>query len=218
MLPRSATADDSTEATVISDAHFGEVLFYFYQEDYFPAIVRLLAAQKQSQLENHGDESELLLGGMYLSYGHHLRAAEIFERLLADGVEQEIRNRTWFFLAKIWHQRGYLAESQLALDKIDTELPEPLEAERHMLQAQLLIMTGLSMRLPFLRHLGSVVLIAPVSGVLFEEIPLRGSFEAFGRSWQRATPTALLTAGLLYLDRGLIRRARAPDWYFQICF
>ena len=139
MLPRSAAADDSTEATVISDAHFGEVLFYFYQEDYFPAIVRLLAAQKQSQLENHGDESELLLGGLYLSYGHHLRAAEIFERLLADGVEQEIRNRTWFFLAKIWHQRGYLAESQLALDKIDTELPEPLEAERHMLQAQLLI-------------------------------------------------------------------------------
>ena len=139
MLPRSAAADDRTEATVVRDAHFGEVLFYFYQEDCFPAIVRLLAAQKQSQLENHGDESELLLGGLYLSYGHHLRAAEIFERLLADSVGQEIRNRTWFFLAKIWHQRGYLAESQLALDKIDTELPEPLEAERHMLQAQLLI-------------------------------------------------------------------------------
>ena len=139
MLPQPAAADDKTTATVVRDAQFGEVLFYFYQEEYFPAIVRLLAAQKQSQLENHSDESELLLGGLYLSYGHHLRAAEIFERLLADGVEQEIRNRTWFFLAKIWHQRGYLAESQLALDKIDTELPEPLEAERHMLQAQLLI-------------------------------------------------------------------------------
>ena len=35
--------------------------------------------------------------------------AEIFERLLADNVEPEIRDRTWFFLAKIWHQRGYLA-------------------------------------------------------------------------------------------------------------
>ncbi len=139
MLPRPSAADDKTEPTVVMDAHFGEVLFYFYQEDYFPAIVRLLAAQKQTQLENHGDESELLLGGMFLSYGHHLKAAEIFERLLADSVEQDIRNRTWFFLAKIWHQRGYLAESQDALNKIDTELPEPLEAERYMLQAQLLI-------------------------------------------------------------------------------
>ncbi len=139
MLSQPLAADDKSGPTIVKDAHFGEVLFYFYQEDYFPAIVRLLAANKQSQLENHVDESELLLGGLFLSYGHHLRAAEIFERLLADSVEQDVRDRTWFFLAKVWYQRGYLVESQHALDKIETELPEPLEAERYMLQAQLLI-------------------------------------------------------------------------------
>lgn len=139
LLPQAWAADDKSEPTLIKDAHFGEVLFYFYQEDYFPAIVRLLAAQKQTQLENHIDESELLLGGLFLSYGHHLRAAEIFERLLAENVDQEIRDRTWFFLAKIWHQRGYLDESQRALDKIESEMPEPFGAERYMLQAQLLI-------------------------------------------------------------------------------
>ncbi len=132
-----SAADDKPEPTVVKDAHYGEVLFYFYQEEYFPAIVRLLAAQKQTQLENHIDESELLLGGLYLSYGHHQRAAEIFERLLAGNVEPEIRDRTWFFLAKIWHQRGYLPEAQKALDSIENELPKLLEAERHMLQAQL---------------------------------------------------------------------------------
>ncbi len=138
-LPPSTVeaADDRPAPTVVKDAHYGEVLFYFYQEEYFPAIVRLLAGQKKTQLENHLDESELLLGGLYLSYGHHMRAAEIFERLLADNVEQEIRDRTWFFLAKIWHQRGYLSEAQGALDNISEELPERLEAERHMLQAQL---------------------------------------------------------------------------------
>ena len=139
LLSQAWAADDKSEPTLIKDAHFGEVLFYFYQEDYFPAIVRLLAAQKQTQLENHIDESELLLGGLFLSYGHHLRAAEIFERLLAENVDQEIRDRTWFFLAKIWHQRGYLDESQRALDKIESEMPEPFGAERYMLQAQLLI-------------------------------------------------------------------------------
>ena len=139
MLSQPLAADDKSGLTIVKDAHFGEVLFYFYQEDYFPAIVRLLAANKQTQLENHIDESELLLGGLYLSYGHHLQAAEIFERLLVDSVDQDIRDRTWFFLAKVWYQRGYLAESQHALDKIETELPKPLEAERTMLQAQLLI-------------------------------------------------------------------------------
>ena len=140
LLPYQSRADGKkSEPTVVRDAHYGEVLFYFYQGEYFPAIVRLLAAQQRSQLESHAEESELLLGGLYLSYGHHLYAAEIFERLLADNVEPEIRDRTWFFLAKIWHQRGYLAESQGALNNIQTRLPKVLEAERHMLQAQILI-------------------------------------------------------------------------------
>jgi len=138
----SAYAKEQREPTVVKDADFGEVLYYFYQEDYFPAIVRLLAAREQSRLENHDSESELLLGGLYLSYGHHLRAAEIFERLLADNVDPEIRDRTWFFLAKIWQQRGYMTESQNALDNIQGELPKGMESERYMMQAQLLIERG----------------------------------------------------------------------------
>lgn len=142
VLCSSALAKDKPELTVVKDADFGEVLFYFYQEDYFPAIVRLLAAQKQSRMPNHEAESDLLLGGLYLSYGHHLRAAEIFERLLADNVKPDVRDRTWFFLAKIWQQRGYVAESQFALDNIQGELPKGMESERHMMQAQLLIKRG----------------------------------------------------------------------------
>ncbi len=125
-LHQSHAAGGDPEPTVVKDVHYGEVLFYFYQGKYFPAIVRLLAAQQQSQLENHSDEAELLLGGLYLSYGHHLYAAEIFERLLANNVDPEIRDRTWFFLAKIWHQRGYLTESQHALNNIQSDLPDAL--------------------------------------------------------------------------------------------
>ena len=140
LLPQQTqAASEKSEGTVVKDAQYGEVLFYFYQGEYFPAIVRLLAAQEKNQLENHVNESELLLGGLYLSYGHHLYAAEIFERLLADNVEPEIRDRTWFFLSKIWHQRGYLTESQDALNNIQGELPKVLESERQMLQAQILI-------------------------------------------------------------------------------
>jgi len=137
--PTTTRAADDSEPIVVKDAHYGEVLFYFYQEDYFPAIVRTLAAQSQSSLDNHIDESELLLGGMYLSYGHHLEAARIFERLLANNVNPEVRDRTWFFLAKIWKQRGYLQQSQQALDRIQGELPKNLQREALMLRAQILI-------------------------------------------------------------------------------
>ena len=142
-MPNSqALAQDGPDPIVVKDPHYGEVLFYFYQEDYFPAIVRLLAAREQDQLEQHAQESELLLGGLYLSYGHHLEAADIFARLLADNVAPDIRDRTWFFLAKIWHQRGYLSESQLALDKLSDDLPDNLRREARMLQAQVFIDTG----------------------------------------------------------------------------
>jgi tetratricopeptide (TPR) repeat protein len=133
---------DGPAPIVVKEPHYGEILYYFYQEDYFPAIVRLLAAQAQGELEHHAAQAELLKGGLYLSYGHHLEAAEIFERLLAGNANPEIRDRTWFFLAKIWRQRGYLDKAQRALDSIEGELPEHIGREATMLQAQLLIDGG----------------------------------------------------------------------------
>ena len=141
-LSPAARGEGVGQPAVVKDAHYGEILFYFYQEEYFPAIVRLLAAKQRSQLENHDDEADLLLGGLYLSYGHHLRAAEIFERLLAGNTAPEVRDRTWFFLAKIWYQRGYLDESLGALGNIEGILPDALAAEHRMLRAQILIDSG----------------------------------------------------------------------------
>lgn len=135
-------AKDGPDPIVVKDPLYGEVLFYFYQEDYFRAIVRLLAAQEQSRLDEHAEQAELLLGGLYLSYGHHLEAAKIFERLLADNVNPEIRDRTWFFLAKIWLQRGYLDESQKALTNLSTNLPENMWREAQMLQSRIYIDSG----------------------------------------------------------------------------
>ena len=140
VLATVQAATDDKHTIVVKDPYYGEVLFYFYQEEYFPAIVRLLAAEKQARVEQHADEAELLRGGLYLSYGNHLEAAAIFERLLASNVSPEVRDRTWFFLAKIWYQRGYFDESQQALDKIKA-LPQNLRREATMLQAQILIDT-----------------------------------------------------------------------------
>jgi tetratricopeptide (TPR) repeat protein len=135
-------AQDGPDPIVVKDPHYGEVLFFFYQEDYFPAIVRLLASQSQSLLSDHADQAELLLGGLLLSYGHHLEAASIFERLLADNVDTEIRDRTWFFLAKIWLQRGYIDNAQTALSNLSEDLPDNLWREAQMLQSQLFINSG----------------------------------------------------------------------------
>jgi tetratricopeptide (TPR) repeat protein len=140
--PLVSAASSDREPIVVSEPHYGEVLYYFYQDDYFPAIVRLLAAQEQEQVIEHGEQAEVLLGGLFLSYGQHLEAAEIFERLLAGNSDPDTRNRTWFFLAKIWYQRGYLEKSRSALANIEGDLPDSLQREALMLNAQILIDAG----------------------------------------------------------------------------
>ncbi len=137
-----AEARKKSSPTVVQDLQYGEVLFYFYQGDYFNALIRLLAARSRDQLPNHDQEAELLLGGLYLSYGQHRLAGEIFERLLAESVEPQLRDRAWFFLAKVWYQRGYLSDAEVALGRIQERLEKPFETERKMLRAQILMDQG----------------------------------------------------------------------------
>jgi tetratricopeptide (TPR) repeat protein len=127
---------------VVQDLAYGEVLFEFLQEDYFNALTRLLAARERNEIPHHAAESELMLGGLYLSYGEHRLAGEIFERVLAESVDPALHDRAWFFLAKIWYQRGYLAEAEAALARITAELPEDFEPQRHMLSAQVFMDQG----------------------------------------------------------------------------
>ena len=128
-----------TESREIKDPYYGEVLFYFYQQQYFSAITHLLTSQHFQRINHHRDEAELLLGGMYLSYGLHCEAGEIFQRLIDAGAPPPIRDRAWFYLAKIRYQRGYLTEAEDAVARIHDALPGELEEERQLLQAQLLM-------------------------------------------------------------------------------
>jgi tetratricopeptide (TPR) repeat protein len=136
-------ADENPDTvTGVRDLAYGEVLFYFFQDDYFSALTRLLAAQSRNELTHHATEAELLLGGLYLSYGQHRHAGEIFERLLEQSVDPDVHDRAWLFLAKIWYQRGYLDEAHTALARINSELDADLEPERQMLAARILMDKG----------------------------------------------------------------------------
>ena len=123
----------------VRDLQYGDVLFYFYQDDYFDAITRLLAARQLDRLPNTQGEAELLLGGLYLSLGEHVEAGRIFEKLLDSNASENVRNKAWFYLGKVWYQRGYLDESERALNKVSDKIQPRISAERYMLLAQLMM-------------------------------------------------------------------------------
>ena len=135
----SAAAPTVGTPQAVRDLHWGEVLFYFYQDDYLGALTRLDAAQSLNRVSHHPIEAELLKGGLYLSLGQHEEAGRIFKSLLNDNVPPEVRNRAWFYLAKVWYQRNYLTQADEALRSINGTLPGELEAERRLLHAQVLM-------------------------------------------------------------------------------
>lgn len=122
--------------TVIQDPSYGEVLFHFYQRDDFTALTHLLAARAEGRVSHHDMEAELLLGGLYLAYGQHREAGQIFARLLDRAPTAAVRDRAWFYLGKVRYQRGLYPEAVTAFQQVGEELPDGLAAERRLLLAQ----------------------------------------------------------------------------------
>ncbi len=100
-----------------------------------------MASQHFGRVSHHDEESEILRGGMLLSYGLTKESGQIFARLI-ESTSPKVRDRAWFFLAKIRYQRGYLPEAENALAQVENNLPEGLQEERILLQANLLMAHG----------------------------------------------------------------------------
>jgi hypothetical protein len=126
----------------VQDLAYGDVLFYFFQDDYFDSITRLLAARQLNRVPHTQEEAELLLGGLYLSLGEHVEAGRIFQALLDRNTSETVRNRAWFYLGKVWYQRGYLEESERALHEVSDKIDPRINAERYMLLAQVMLRQG----------------------------------------------------------------------------
>lgn len=135
-----AKGDPTDEkGVVVQDPHYGDALFHFYKGRYFTAVTTLMASQHFDRVAQHADEAEVLRGGLLLSYGLHKEAGEIFAALIEKGAPPSVRDRAWFFLAKIRYQRGFYAQAEEALGRIGDKLPKQFEEDRALLRANLLL-------------------------------------------------------------------------------
>lgn len=124
---------------VLAAPHYGDTLFHFYQDHTFTALTGLMVSQHFGRIAPHDDEAEVLRGGMLLAYGLHDEAGAVFARLIETNAKPAVRDRAWFFLAKVRHQRGLNELAAQSLARIEARLPGALEDERQLLQAQLLL-------------------------------------------------------------------------------
>ena len=141
-----ARADDMTRdlppPMQLRDLDYGDVLFYFFQDDYFEALVRLEVSRDFGRIPHHEAEAELLSGGLYLSLGLYDEAEKIFNRLLAGPVPQSVSDRAYFYLARSRYQRGFVDDAWRNLERIQGPLPGNLEPERRLLASNVLMAQG----------------------------------------------------------------------------
>lgn len=140
----SAHAEDlEHEWRITKDPFYGDALYHYTRQHYFSAITRLLAGKRLGRLGSHKEEAELLLGGMYLSYGMHNKATKTFDLLLdKKSVKQKIRDRARFYLGKIRYQRGYLDKAEKSLLSVGKALPDNLQEEHAVILSNILMSKG----------------------------------------------------------------------------
>lgn len=145
----------------VENARYGEVLFQFYQQEYFTAITHLLAARSQGRLGHDWFHAELLLGGLKLSYGLTDSAERIFKRLLAEQAPPDVRDHAWYYLAQLAFQKGRLDQAAHALAQISEKLPPEFAGRRQMLSALVHMQQG--------DFAGAVAVLDPWRGLPAEE-------------------------------------------------
>lgn len=128
---------DITKVEYVSNLAYGTSLFNFFQDKYFSAITDLLVAKHYNRLNTEDKNPELLLGGMYLSYGIPDKAAGIFTALLdqsGKSTSATVRDRALFHLGRHYYESGTLQPAESSLIEIGDSLNEDYDAERiHML-------------------------------------------------------------------------------------
>lgn len=134
--------DEPRLVNVVRDPHYGDTLFHFYQDHYFSSVTSLMVSQHFERMPQHADEAEVLRGGLLLSYGLHREAGQIFAQLIEKGAPPAVRDRAWYYLAKIRYQRGFLPDAEAALARIEGTLPGDLEDDRLLLASNLLMARG----------------------------------------------------------------------------
>jgi len=133
----SVFAEDEPEKKTVQDLPYGEILFHFYKQDYFTSLVNLLIAQETERVPHHVEDTELLSGGIYLSYGMPGKAEAIFKQLLTEETPASVRDRAWYYLAKIAYQRGDKQSALARLDKVTADLPDQLLGKDRLMRAMI---------------------------------------------------------------------------------
>ena len=135
----SATAAEKPK-TEVADLRYGVALYHYYQQDYIPAISELMVADARDGIHGHGNNPELIAGGLSLAFGMQNHAEQLFAHLLEDQNRPEnVRDAAWFYLGKLQYARADWAGAASSFSRVSDKFSPASLAEMRSLQINLQI-------------------------------------------------------------------------------
>ncbi|MEE4246776.1 MAG: tetratricopeptide repeat protein [Kangiellaceae bacterium] len=128
----------SSDAKIkLKELAFGELLYDYYQENYFAALTRLDVAEYRNEVVEHKQHLRLIRGVMYLSYGMLSSAEQLFVELLAQDIQGERLAQVRYYLAKTNYLNGRYQQAERFLNQALAYLPSELQDDAYLMQGQL---------------------------------------------------------------------------------
>lgn len=135
----SADAKEKSK-TSVADLRYGVALYHYYQQDYIAALAELMVADTRDGIQGHGDNPELIAGGVSLAFGMQHHAEGVFNQILQDERRpQSVRDAAWFYLGKLHYTRGDWAAAEQSFARVSGEFKPSLRAQMQALQINIRI-------------------------------------------------------------------------------
>jgi len=126
--------------TSVADLRYGVALYNYYQQDYIAALAELMVADTRNGIQGHGDNPELIAGGISLAFGMQHHAEAVFTQILQDERRpQSVRDAAWFYLGKLHYTRGDWAAAEQSFARVSSEFKPSLRAQMQALQINIRI-------------------------------------------------------------------------------
>ena len=115
------------------ELEYGVVLFDYYQQDYFSALIEYQYAREIKNSIALKTKGRMLNGGMMVSYGMPDEAERQLENLVGAVAEETVRNRIWYYLAKLHYNKSQSEKAYSSLENISGEVDPDLHFDYHYL-------------------------------------------------------------------------------------
>ncbi|MDR7091317.1 hypothetical protein [Cellvibrio fibrivorans] len=126
--------------TSVADLRYGVALYHYYQQDYIAALAELMVADTRDGIQGHGDNPELIAGGVSLAFGMQHHAEAVFNHILQDERRpQSVRDAAWFYLGKLHYTRGDWVAAEQSFARVSSEFKPSLRAQMQALKINIRI-------------------------------------------------------------------------------